>query len=361
MNRYNDNSNDLKYVIQIIVSCFIIFISIAAIYVVCIKVSEIKILERINLKEDTHNSISITTDTNMGTSLFVTDEKGLRFRKEDKTFAREEWIDKNGELFYFDTSGYGLNGELKKEGQVYTFENGKLKDIKRDTAYVARADQELYSSIESAQYMVWLVSEEKEKNFYPIKYRQYSDDTEDYLGTINDKQYASPNLVKIYMSDIYYLAAGKGTSYAGKLCRMRPGAEHKETVGLGVTGFIVLSEDVVYYCDGSHVIKAKGWKSEDVEALDPEDAEIIDALTSTPLASDSEIDDIVLPKLDDETKEPETEKEETKEKETIKKVEIEISDLPVPDAKVKIETEDVSDNKKVGVRVDGPVAIEAPN
>ena len=79
--RYRGRNNDGVAAIRIIVSFVIILISIAAIYVVVKRVSEIRILEKINLKEEKHNSLSITTDTNAGTSLFVTDEKGLKFRK----------------------------------------------------------------------------------------------------------------------------------------------------------------------------------------------------------------------------------------------------------------------------------------
>ena len=303
----NDNSDDTKYVIRILVSFFIIILSVAAVYVVILRVTDIKILEKINLKPEVHDSVKITSDPNTGTSLFITDEKGLKFRKEDKSFAREEWIEKNGELFYFDTAGYGLNGDLKKDGQVYTFENGKLINIKRDTSYVKRAKDNLYSSVESAQYLVWLVDDEKDKSFYPIKYKQYSDDTEDYLGTEIDKQYASPNMVKINMSNIYYLAVGKGTDYAGRLYRMRPNAIHKETIGIGVTGFIVLSDEVVYYCDGDRVMKAKSWRG--VEIKLPDDEEIND---------EGEIVHKVATKSN---------------------VDIDIINLPIPDAKVEITNE----------------------
>ena len=303
----NDNSDDTKYVIRILVSFFIIILSVAAVYVVILRVTDIKILEKINLKPEVHDSVKITSDPNTGTSLFITDEKGLKFRKEDKSFAREEWIEKNGELFYFDTAGYGLNGDLKKDGQVYTFENGKLVNIKRDTSYVKRAKDNLYSSVESAQYLVWLVDDEKDKSFYPIKYKQYSDDTEDYLGTEIDKQYASPNMVKINMSNIYYLAVGKGTDYAGRLYRMRPNAIHKETIGIGVTGFIVLSDEVVYYCDGDRVMKAKSWRG--VEIKLPDDEEIND---------EGEIVHKVATKSN---------------------VDIDIINLPIPDAKVEITNE----------------------
>lgn len=322
MNGYNQyrggrrrESSDLASIVRILVSFFVIVISVLAIYVVVRRVMDIKILEKINLKDEPHDSVNITTDANSGTSFFVTDDKGLKFRKEDKAFAREEWIEKNGELFYFDTAGYGINGDLKRDGQLYTFENGKLKNIKRDTSYVSRAKDELFSSIESAQYLVWLVDDEKAGSFYPIKFKQYSDDFEDYLGTEADKQYASPNMIKIYMSNIYYLAAGKGTNFAGRLYRMRPNAIHKETVGIGVTGYIVLSDDVVYYCDGDRVIKAKSWKG--VELKLPENEELNEeGEIVTKVSTKSE----VVPVVNDDGK----------------KLEIDIIDLPKPDEEVRI-------------------------
>ena len=311
-------SNDLASIVRILVSFFIIVLSILAIYVVVMRVMDIEILEKINLKNEPHDSINITTDADSGISFFVTDEKGLKFRKEDKTFARDEWIEKNGELFYFDTAGYGINDDLKREGQVYSFENGKLKNIKRDTSYVSRAKDELFSSVESAQYLVWLVDDEKSGSFYPIKFLQYSDDYEDYLGTEVDKQYSSPNMIKIYMSNIYYLAVGKGTNYAGRLYRMRPNAIHKETVGIGVTGFIVLSDDVVYYCDGERVIKAKSWKG--VELKLPENEELNEeGEIVEKISTESEI----VPVINDQGKE----------------LEIDILDLPKPDEEVKISDE----------------------
>ena len=318
-NRYGrDNNSDLSSIIRILVSFAVIVIACVVIYIVVMRVMSIKVFEKINLRPETHDSLKITTDANSGTSFFVNDDKGLKFRKEDKTFAREEWVEKNGELFYFDTAGYGLNGDLKNEGQVYTFENGKLKTIKRDTSYVSRAKDDLFSSIESAQYLVWLDDSEKNGNFYPIKFKMYSDDFEDYLGTEADKQYSSPNMMKIYMSNIYYLAAGKGTNFAGRLYRMRPNAIHKETVGIGVTGYIVLSDEIVYYCDGERVIKAKSWNGVNLKLPDneelTEDGEIVFKVSTkseaTPVVNDQgkklTVDINELPKPDEEVKIVET-------------------------------------------------------
>lgn len=117
------------------------------------------------------------------------------------------------------------------------------------------------------------------------------------------------------MSNIYYLAVGKGTNFAGRLYRMRPNAIHKETVGIGVTGYIVLSDDVVYYCDGDRVIKAKSWKG--VELKLPENEELNEeGEIVTKVSTKSE----VIPIINDEGK----------------KLDIDIVDLPKPDEEVRI-------------------------
>ena len=324
--RGNTNS-DINSIIRIFVSFVIIVISVVVISIVVNQVINIKVFDKIDLKPEVHDSLNLTTDANSGNSFFVNDDQGLKFRKEDKSFAREEWIEKNGELFYFDTAGYGLNGDMKLDGQVYTFANGKLKDIKRDTSFVRRAKDEYFSSIESAQYLVWLDDEEKEGNFYPIKYKMYSDDIEDYLGTEADKQYASPNMIKIYMSNIYYLAVGKGTKYAGRLYRMRPNAIHKETIGIGVTGYIVLSDDVVYYCDGDRVMKVKSWNGVNLKL--PENEELTD---------DGEIV-IKLPTPSDAT--PVTNDQNSE-------LTVDIDNLPKPDSEIKI-TETSVNNVRINV------------
>lgn len=363
MNRYNyRQNNDLRNLVRILVSFVIIALSIGVIIIVVKKTMSIKIMEKISIKEDKHDSINITTDLNSGTSFFVTDETGIKYRKEDKSFAREEWIEKNGELFYFDTAGYGLNQDLKLEGQVYSFENGKLINIKRDTAYVKRAVEDLYSSIKSQEYILWLVSEEKEKNFFPIKYRNVNEEYEDYLGTKDDKQFASPNMLKIYTNYVYYLAVGKGTDYAGRLYRMRPGATHKETVGIGVTGYIVLSDDVVYYSDGSRVMKAKSWKGINLNVIDEE----------LEMSSESNENVDVVPIIDNgsENVSIEENKIETTvidvENKDINKIKLGGFELPIPDAISKIvetsvdsykETGRIKKDERVEVGV-GPIPIE---
>lgn len=337
----NESSDDLTSVIRIVVSCVVIFISFFTIFVVIKKVTEIKIFEEIHIKDEGVRTERITIDIDNSESQFVTDEKGLKFRKEDKAFAREEWIDKNGELFYFDTAGYGITGELKKDGQICSFENGKLKKIRRDTSYARRAVDELFSSLQSNQYLVWLESEKNEEGHYAIKYRIEAEEYEDYLGSINDKQYASPNMIKINKSYIYYLALGKDVDYEGRLYRMRPGAYHKESVGIGVSGYIVLSDEVVYYYDGQRVIKAKNWNSIDVDVLEGEEAELMEALNKLPVATTSNIID-TTDYRDDEKKE------------------LNIFELPIPDKKVEIETTKV-DTKREGNIVVSPFIDKSEN
>ena len=278
-----ENNEYTMALTRIILSTILIVVSILCIYKVIDSVMQFELFSKINVKQEKTGIVITTDDDNTIDSLFIEDEKGLRFRKEDKSFAREEWIDKNGELFYFDTDSYGINGDLKIEGQIYSFENGKLKSIKRDRSYSVRADRNLYSSIESVQYLVYLDTEEKKGNYYPIRYKRFSDETEDYLGTVNDMQYSSPNMMKIYINNIYYLAVGKGYDFCGKLYRMRPNAETKETVGNGVEGYIALSDDVVYYYDGKQIIKVKSWKRVSIEATMEDEGEFSDALNSVPI------------------------------------------------------------------------------
>ena len=127
------------------------------------------------------------------------------------------------------------------------------------------------------------------------------------------------------MSNIYYLAAGKGTNYAGRLYRMRPNAIHKETVGIGVTGFIVLSDEVVYYCDGERVLKAKSWKGVSLKL--PENEELNDdGEIVTKISTKSDVTIVVN---DDG-----------------KKLEVDIADLPKPDEEIKIVEGTVEDKKE---------------
>ena len=118
------------------------------------------------------------------------------------------------------------------------------------------------------------------------------------------------------MSNIYYLSAGKGTSYAGRLYRMRPGAIQKEVVGVSVTGYIVLSDDVVYYCDGERVMKAKSWNS--IKLKLPDDEELNEEGEIVRKISISS----TLPVVNDQGE----------------KLAVDISELPKPDEEILIET-----------------------
>lgn len=261
---------------------FITVLSIFAITIVFNRIVNYPFLKQFVIKEEAPR-INITVDNSIDSnSMFVNDEKGLRFRKSDKSFARDEWIDKNGELFYFDLSSYGKEGSMRLDGQIYYFENGKLKRISRDTAEPSKK-AEYFNGVDSLQYFVYLDNnDEAINNNYPIRYIKYSDDENDYLGTKNDKQYCRPNFLKVNMSHIYYLATGLGNNSSGKLYRMIPNAQTKETVGTKVEGYIVLSDDVVYYYNGSIVVKAKTWTKENVKYIDEENI-FDDALNSVPI------------------------------------------------------------------------------
>ena len=284
----NNNDNRIIFsIVRITISIISIVICFVLLFNIYNFVIHYPFLENIKIKNNTP-SIQITVDSPNSDSIFITDEKGLRFRKEDKSFAREEWIEKNAELFYFDTNSYGLDGDMRLDGQIYTFEKGKLKKIERDRTYSAAVNKELFNSIDSPQYLVYLDNQENENGAFPIKYHRYSDDIEDYLGTKDDKQYCTTNMLKINISNIYFLALSGKTSYKNKLYRMRPNAETKETVGNNVLGYIVLSDDVVYYYDGNVILKAKTWEKENVKFINEEDM-FNDAMNSVPIALDDDI------------------------------------------------------------------------
>lgn len=261
---------------------FVIGLSIFAIIQVYNHIANYPFLKQFVIKEEAPR-INITVDNSIDSnSMFVSDEKGLRFRKSDKSFARDEWIDKNGELFYFDLTSYGKEGSMRLDGQIYHFENGKLKRISRDNNEPSKS-AEYFNGIDSLQYFVYLdKDDEAVNNNYPIKYIKYSDDETDYLGTKNDKQYCRPNLLKVNMSYIYYLGIGLSNNSSGKLYRMVPNAQTKETVGTKVEGYIVLSDDVVYYYNGNIMVKAKSWTKENVKYIDEEHI-FDDALNSVPI------------------------------------------------------------------------------
>lgn len=284
----NNSDNRIIYsIIRITISIIAIVICFIVLFNIYNYVIHYPFLENIKIKNNAP-SIQITVDSPNSDSIFISDDKGLRFRKEDKSFAREEWIEKNAELFYFDTNSYGLDGDMRLDGQIYTFEKGKLKKIERDRTYSAAVNKDLFNSIDSPQYLVYLDNQENENGAFPIKYHRYSDDIEDFLGTKDDKQYCTTNMLKINISNIYYLALTGQSKYRNKLYRMRPNAESKETVGNNVLGYIVLSDDVVYYYDGNVILKAKTWEKENVKYINEDDA-FNDAMNSVPIALDDEI------------------------------------------------------------------------
>lgn len=264
---YENNEYDFTSILRVIVASLIILASIFTISIVIINVANIKILDGITVKGD---DVKLTIDTEASTKemFFVSDDKGLRCKKADGSFARDEWIEKNGELFYFDTSSYGKNGDLRFEGQIYTLENGKLKKMVRDKNYVISYDPNYYSSVDCTTYLAYLDKEENKDGYHAIMYKTYGDNEEGILGTIGDPQYSSPYMIKICENVIYYLSVGKKAPYAGVLYRMRPNASTREYVGNNVEGYIILNSDTVYYYDGARVINAKTWKEEEVNVYE---------------------------------------------------------------------------------------------
>ena len=265
-------------ILRIILSIFLLFVSFIAINYIVNTIIHYPYLTSLVLKDEADTPrINITIDNNkQGESIFIQDDRGIRFRKEDKSFARDEWIDKNGELFYFDASSYGKNGDMRYDGQIYTFEKGKLIRIQKDKNFTKSDKNEFFNSRDGAQFLSYLDVNNKENNNYPIRVFNYNDETDDFLGSNKDKQYCSENLMKINNNTIYYLAIGN-TSYTGILNRMRPNAEMKETIGTNVVGYIVLSDDVIYYYNGNIVVKANNWQRVSIDYSEVDENEIFNS------------------------------------------------------------------------------------
>lgn len=283
MSRYTKREKVfINSIIRIVLSVIMITVSILIFYNIVVTIINYPYLSNINIKKE-NPSVSFTIDNNMEDSFFITDDRGIRYRKEDMSFAMDEWIDKNGELFYFDNTSFGKEGQLRYGGQIYHFERGKLVKIERDRNYDDFVNEDLLGSKDSPQYLAYLSEDDKDPNGnYAIKYKRYSDNIEDYLGTVNDKQYCALGLLNINVNNIYFLSLGRGEKN-GQLSRMRPNAQKKEIIGNNVEGYIALSDEIVYYYNGNIVVKAKTWTTVNVKFLNEEN-EFEDLMNSTPIS-----------------------------------------------------------------------------
>ena len=286
---------DRKYrncISRIIISSVLIFISIFIINFVISKIITYPYLSNIKVKDNEPSINVIADDGYVDDAVFITDDKGIRYRKEDKSFARDEWIEKNGELFYFDNTSYGKEGWLNLLGQSYYFEKGKLKTIQRDKKYDDYVEDELKNSINSSQYLIYLDLNKKDDNDnFAIKYKKYEDEIEDYLGTSEDIQYSGEGLINIHINNVYYVTLRKNVNF-GTLNRMRPNAEKKEYLDARVYGYIVLSNDIVYYYNGNVIMKAKNWKTESVKFLNDE-SDIVNEIDAVPISPMDRFDPII--------------------------------------------------------------------
>ncbi len=273
--RQSDYDRKIKNcAMRIIISIMLIFTSFFIFNYVFLKIINYPYLSNIRVKDNKPSISVVTDDGHTNDAVFISDEKGIRFRKEDSSFARDEWIEKNGELFYFDNTSYGKEGWMNLLGQSYYFEKGKLKIIQRDKKFSNYSKEDIFNSIDSTQYLVYLDEENRDNNDnYAVKYKKYEEDIEDYLGTSEDIQYSGEGLLNIYLNNVYYVTLRKNTNF-GTLNRMRPNAERKEYIDARVYGYIVLSNDIVYYYNGNVILKAKTWLNKSVKFLNDE-SEII--------------------------------------------------------------------------------------
>lgn len=249
------------------------------------------ILQVTDVKIDTNVQFGSTEETPFATNankgeVFIEDASGVKYKKNDGTFAKDEWIDISDDLYRFDKGGLGYSGSISENGQIFTFEKGKLISVKFDNDYKDKEDAAYFSAVSSQEYIVFLAKDEEVGGYYPIKYKhletekaQNDIDTVYYLGTETKKQYSSPYKLQIDSNYIYYMCVGRDTDFCGKVNRMRMNATLKETFGKNVEGYIAVCNAIWYY-EGGKLIKATKGDKEGV-AVNKKIEELIKPIDET--------------------------------------------------------------------------------
>ncbi|MDO5416530.1 MAG: hypothetical protein Q4F29_04970 [Lachnospiraceae bacterium] len=209
---------------------------------------------------------------------WVTDDKGIRFREEDGTFAAAVWKLWENQLYYLKDDGYMAEGELKKDGQIFAFDElGKLADIQADTSWRGLTGEDNPDNLDSLVkgHMFWAYrgSEDVEGNenrntgsFRPIYYRKTTEMEAKPLGGEAKPEVTTVNSMQIYDGYLYYLPQVSSQEYlrlseseqelCNKLFRMKPGTSEKELLAENVTGYLILEDGTVYYAADGEIKKA---------------------------------------------------------------------------------------------------------
>ncbi len=241
---------------RIAMALLMILISISVCIFVIKKINSISLTDGVvvRLSESTTN-VDVAGTRN---GMFVTNDEGTRYLKDNGKYAKSEWIDLDGKAYYIGDNELAYDGDYKENGQIYTLEKGLLVAIKQDKFYVPLVTyKDKYSNVKTMSYDAFLDDKDTTyDNYYPIMLqRRTGSDEKIYLGGEDDKQYSSRYMLTGDENYLYYLALGKKEKFAGKLYRVHLGQTKRESFGSNVLGYKVI-DGAVYYCQGNSILRA---------------------------------------------------------------------------------------------------------
>ena len=240
---------------------------VAAVFVVVFVIGKIRGItgEMVNKTqpqtETSESDIAISNEAETGAGL-VTDEAGnSKWRKEDGSFAKAEWIADGGNLYYFNENERMQTGIKGIEGMLYTFAaDGKLEHIRYNADY--KPDQSTVladypSLVRSKRFWAFLQEDVKLGEFSALMYKRTTEAMAYPLGGEDNPQYASPYGMQIDGNYIYFLAlsnkeqlSAEEAAINGKLYRMKPGDTVRQIVAEQVEGYKVLDGRIYYESGG---------------------------------------------------------------------------------------------------------------
>ncbi len=247
------------------------FIMVAAIYIVVNVVGKIRndyeSLEFTKVEGTTVIDIDVKDEEELGWN--ETDEGWKYLLKKDE-YAAEQWLNIDGYLYYFGDDGYMVTGELKQEGQIYTFHDtkGYLKNIQKDWNYVPASTGENLDSLVKTNAFWCFLQEPQEGVVSPFKIIQYRKTVENKVKALGDEanpEKTTKNSMKAYGDYLYFLPKVKDSQLSllsqdeqilcNKLFRMIPGNDTKELIADNVDGYIVIDK-VIFYAQGGNIYTA---------------------------------------------------------------------------------------------------------
>ena len=240
---------------------------VAAIFVVMFVIRKIRGItgEMINKTEqqteqaESDIAISNEAESEIG---FTSDAEGMtKWRKEDGSYAKAEWIEDSGKFYYFNETERMQTGTKGIEGMLYTFaSDGALEHIRYNPGYQPDKNTVLAdypSLVKSKRFWAFLQEDVKLGDFPALMYKRTTDAMAYPLGGEDNPQYASPYSMQIDGDYIYFLAVSQKENLSaeeeainGKLYRMKPGDTVRQIVAEQVEGYKVLNGKICYESGG---------------------------------------------------------------------------------------------------------------